>query len=239
MMNKTIYSIRNSVSCFMAFVILSTVSLTTSASQSMHEKIEEGTKKYLLSQLSSFDQDSNVDVAVVKIDERINIPQCPTGFQYNSSADALAQSHISVRVSCGNNDWYLFTSGHVTRTTDIVVTRGAVSPGTVLTSSNLSIAKVDVRKLRFTAFTDVDALVGARVKRRITDGQALQSNMLCFVCKGDRITITAEVAGMKVKTAGIAQQDGVVGDNIKVVNASSQKAIVARVASSDEVVIHL
>ena len=192
MMNKTIYSIRNSVSCFMAFVVLSTVSLTTSASQSMHEKIEEGTKKYLLSQLSSFDQDSNVDVA-----------------------------------------------GHVTRTTDIVVTRGAVSPGTVLTSSNLSIAKVDVRKLRFTAFTDVDALIGARVKRRITDGQALQSNMLCFVCKGDRITITAEVAGMKVKTAGIAQQDGVVGDNIKVVNASSQKAIVARVASSDEVVIHL
>ena len=77
------------------------------------------------------------------------------------------------------------------------------------------------------------------MKRRITDGQALQSNMLCFVCKGDRITITAEVAGMKVKTAGIAQQDGVVGDNIKVVNASSQKAIVARVASSDEVVIHL
>ena len=223
----------------MAFVVLSTVSLNTSASQSMHEKIEEGTKKYLLSQLSGFDQDSNVDVAVVKIDERINIPQCPTGFQYNSSADALAQSHISVRVSCGDNDWYLFTSGHVTRTTDIVVTRGAVSPGTVLTSSNLSIAKVDVRKLRFTAFTDVDALIGARVKRRITDGQALQSNMLCFVCKGDRITITAEVAGMKVKTAGIAQQDGVVGDNIKVVNASSQKAIVARVASSDEVVIHL
>ncbi|WP_338516614.1 flagellar basal body P-ring formation chaperone FlgA [Alteromonas gracilis] len=239
MMNKTNYSISNSVSSFMAFVVLSTVSLATSASQSMHEKIEEGTKKYLLSQLSSHDQDSNVDVAVVKIDERINIPQCPTGFQFNSSADALAQSHISVRVSCGDNDWYLFTSGHVTRTTDIVVTRGAVSPGTVLTSSNLSIAKVDVRKLRFTAFTDVDALIGARVKRRITDGQALQSNMLCFVCKGDRITITAEVAGMKVKTAGIAQQDGVVGDNIKVVNASSQKAIVARVASSDEVVIHL
>ena len=77
------------------------------------------------------------------------------------------------------------------------------------------------------------------MKRRVTDGQAIQSNMLCFVCKGDRITITAEIAGMEVKTAGIAQQDGVVGDNIKVINSSSQKAVIARVASPEEVVIHL
>ena len=127
----------------------------------------------------------------------------------------------------------------MTRTKEIVVTQGAVSPGTVLTSSNLALAKVDIRRLRHTAFTDMDGLIGARMKRRVTDGQAIQSNMLCFVCKGDRITITAEIAGMEVKTAGIAQQDGVVGDNIKVLNASSNRAIIARVASPEEVVIHL
>ncbi|MEL7387972.1 MAG: flagellar basal body P-ring formation chaperone FlgA, partial [Pseudomonadota bacterium] len=178
-------------------------------------------------------------VEVVSIDERITIPECPTGFQYNASDEALSQSYISVRVSCGDNDWYLFTSGQVTRTKEIVVTQGAISPGTVLTSTNLSLAKVDVRRLRYTAFTDISDLVGARMKRRITDGQAIQANMLCFVCKGDRITITAEISGMEVKTAGIAQQDGVVGDNIKVINASSQKAVIARVASPEEVVIHL
>lgn len=239
MMNKIISSISKLVASFVTIVVMGIVPFPSNATQSMHENVEEGTKNYLLSLLSNTAQDASVNVTVMKIDERINIPSCPTGFQYNASPEALAQSHISVRVSCGDNDWYLFTSGQVIRTTEIVVTRGAVSPGTVLTSSNLSMAKVDVRKLRFTAFTDVQSLIGARVKRRITDGQALQTNMLCFVCKGDRITITAEVAGMKVKTAGIAQQDGVVGDNIKVVNASSQKAIIARVASSEEVVIHL
>lgn len=239
MMNKIISSISKLVASFITIVVMGIVPFESNATQSMHENVEEGTKNYLLSLLSNTAQDASVNVTVMKIDERINIPSCPTGFQYNASPEALAQSHISVRVSCNDNNWYLFTSGQVIRTTEIVVTRGAVSPGTVLTSSNLSMAKVDVRKLRFTAFTDVQSLIGARVKRRITDGQALQSNMLCFVCKGDRITITAEVAGMKVKTAGIAQQDGVVGDNIKVVNASSQKAIIARVASSEEVVIHL
>ena len=204
-----------------------------------HERVEEGAKQYLINQLIDTTQDTNIDVDIVKIDDRINIPDCPTGFQYNVSQEALSQSYISVRVSCKNNEWYLFTSGQVTRTKEIVVTQGAISPGTVLTSSNLTLAKVDVRRLRHTAFTDLDSLIGARMKRRITGGQAIQSNMLCFVCKGDRITITAEVAGMEVKTAGIAQQDGVVGDNIKVINASSQKAVIARVASPEEVVIHL
>ena len=220
-------------------VVLSVISISCLAAMTNHVRVEEGAKQYLLSQLTDNAQDTSIDVSIVKIDDRINIPDCPTGFEYNASQEALSQSYISVRVSCRNNEWYLFTSGQVTRTKEIVVTQGAISPGTVLTSSNLSLAKVDVRRLRHTAFTELEALIGARIKRRVTDGQAIQSNMLCFVCKGDRITITAEVAGMEVKTAGIAQQDGVVGDNIKVINASSQKAVIARVASPEEVVIHL
>lgn len=223
----------------LSLTVFSVLSMNCLATQTNHKQVEEGTKQYLITQLTDNTQDTSIDVSIVKIDDRINIPDCPTGFEYNASQEALSQSYISVRVSCRNNEWYLFTSGQVTRTKEIVVTQGAISPGTVLTSSNLSLAKVDVRRLRHTAFTELEALIGARIKRRVTDGQAIQSNMLCFVCKGDRITITAEVAGMEVKTAGIAQQDGVVGDNIKVINASSQKAVIARVASPEEVVIHL
>lgn len=223
----------------LSLTVFSVLPMNCLATQTNHKQVEEGAKQYLITQLADNTQDTSIDVSIVKIDDRINIPDCPTGFEYNASQEALSQSYISVRVSCRNNEWYLFTSGQVTRTKEIVVTQGAISPGTVLTSSNLSLAKVDVRRLRHTAFTELEALIGARIKRRVTDGQAIQSNMLCFVCKGDRITITAEVAGMEVKTAGIAQQDGVVGDNIKVINASSQKAVIARVASPEEVVIHL
>lgn len=223
----------------LSLTVFSVLSTNCLATQTNHKQVEEGAKQYLITQLADNTQDTSIDVSIVKIDDRINIPDCPTGFEYNASQEALSQSYISVRVSCRNNEWYLFTSGQVTRTKEIVVTQGAISPGTVLTSSNLSLAKVDVRRLRHTAFTELEALIGARIKRRVTDGQAIQSNMLCFVCKGDRITITAEIAGMEVKTAGIAQQDGVVGDNIKVINASSQKAVIARVASPEEVVIHL
>ncbi|WP_420935251.1 flagellar basal body P-ring formation chaperone FlgA [Alteromonas sp. A081] len=222
-----------------ALIMSSVVSFSSVAKVSLHRVVENGAKTFLESQLADNSADTNIDVDIVKIDDRINIPECPDGYQYHTSEEALRQSYISVRVSCQNNDWYLFTSGQVSRTKDIVVTYGAVSPGTVLTSSNLKMASVDIKHLRYTTFTNIETLVGARMKRRATNGQAIQENMLCFVCKGDRITISAEVGKMKVKTAGIAQQDGVVGDNIQVLNASSKKTVIARVASVEKVVVQL
>lgn len=207
--------------------------------ESMHSHVHDGVRNYLLSQLNDEHSDTDIDINIVEIDERITIPPCDSGFQFNASSTSLNQSYISVRVSCDNNDWYLFTSAHVSRTKQIVVTSGAISPGTVLTSANLALADVDIRRLRYSAFDNIEDLVGARMKRRIVDGQAVQSNMLCFVCKGDRITISASLSGMAVKTSGIAQQDGVIGDTIKVLNASSRKAIIAEVANAQEVVIHL
>lgn len=222
-----------------ALIMSSAVSFSCVATDSLHRVVENGAKDYLVSQLADNTADTNIDVDMVKIDDRINIPECSEGYQYHTSEEALRQSYISVRVSCQNNDWYLFTSGQVSRTKDIVVTYGAISPGSVLTSSNLKMASVDIKRLRYTTFTNIETLVGARMKRRATNGQAIQANMLCFVCKGDRITISAEVGKMKVKTAGIAQQDGVVGDNIQVLNASSKKTVIARVASVEKVVIQL
>lgn len=222
-----------------AMAISLVLSCSHYALATQHQQVQDGVEAFLLNLLDSDQDDTNINIKIVNIDNRINIPECTEGFQYHISDDALQQSYMTVRVSCGNNDWYLFTSAQVTRTKKIVVTAGAISPGTVLSADNLTFANVDIRRLRHTAFTNIDDLIGARMKRRISDGQAIQSNMLCFVCKGDRITISATLSGMAVKTSGIAQQDGVIGDNIKVINASSQKAIIAEVASAQEVVIHL
>lgn len=128
MMKNTYASLSRTIYSFVTLVAMGLIPISSDASQSMHEKVEEGAKQYLLSQLADNSQDTSTDVSIVKIDDRINIPNCPTGFQYHASPEALAQSYISVRVSCGDNDWYLFTSGQVTRTTEIVVTQGAVSP---------------------------------------------------------------------------------------------------------------
>ncbi|NMH59685.1 flagellar basal body P-ring formation chaperone FlgA [Alteromonas ponticola] len=220
---------------------LMAMAFSTSANEeeSLHKQIEQGARDYLLAAIGDNHGEDNVVVEVASIDDRISIPACPTGFQYHADSESLSQAYISVRVSCNNNQWYVFTNGRITRTRTVVVTAGMVSPGTVLSQENLMLADIDIKWIRHTAYSDLSQLVGARMKHRVRQGQPIQANMLCFVCKGDRITISARTSGMLIKTAGIAQQDGVVGENIRVTNASSQKSVVAQVANTNEVVVSL
>ncbi|WP_245953174.1 flagellar basal body P-ring formation chaperone FlgA [Alteromonas aestuariivivens] len=207
--------------------------------QTRHEHLSQGAQQYLQQAIGTMNEDDKLHIDMVAIDSRISIPDCPTGFQYHVGDEALLQSYLSVRVSCANNDWYLFTNARITRTRSVVVTSGMISPGTLLTSQNLELADIEVNRLRHTAFTNIKDLIGARMKHRVRPGQPIQTNMLCFVCKGDRITISAGTNVMRVKTAGIAQQDGVIGDTIEVINAQSQKSVIAEVASTQEVVVNL
>jgi flagella basal body P-ring formation protein FlgA len=209
---------------------------------SQHEKIALGVEQFITRQLESNQTDEFADnllIDVTPVDSRIKIPDCSLPFEYDVDSATLTQSYLTVRVSCNENNWYLFTTAKVTRTRTIVVTASMISPNTVISAGNVTLAEVDIKQLRHTPYTSVDAVVGARLKYRVREGQPVQSNMLCFVCKGDRITISARAAGMAVKTSGIAQQDGVIGDTIRVENSNSRKTVVAEVASTQEVVVNL
>ena len=207
-----------------------------------HERLTNAVKAFLENRLAptqETDLADNLSVDVTPIDNRINIPQCTMPFSFDVDPSTLQQSYLNVRVSCDSNNWYLFSSAKVTRTRTIVVTASMISPDTVLSASHLSLAEVDIKQLRHTPFTSLKDVIGARLKYRVREGQPVQTNMLCFICKGDRITISANAGAMRVKTTGIARQDGVIGDTIEVVNSSSNKSVIAEVASTQEVVVNL
>lgn len=217
----------------------SSASSATQPQPSNHVQLTQAIESYLSQLISpSFDSE-RIHVAVSPIDKRIKIPACTGGYHLHAEEESLSQPYISVRASCPDTNWYLFASTRVTRTRSIVVTSGILSPGTVLSAQNLTLAEVDVKRLRHTAYTSMDTLIGARIKQRVREGQPVQANMLCFVCKGDRVTIKAQMTGMQVKTSGIASQDGVIGDAIQVMNTNSRKTIIAQVASAQEVIVNL
>lgn len=205
-----------------------------------HEQLAVQVKQHLSQRLSEYSSaNSNVNIEVVPIDNRIKLADCGGPYQFHVKDESLAQSYVNVRVSCPTNEWYLFTSAKLTKTRSVLVTAEMMSPGTLLTAQNMTVAQIEENRLRSTVFESPETLIGARIKRRVRPGQPIQANMLCFICKGDRITIVARGDGMMVKTAGIAMQDGVIGDAIRVQNASSQKSLVAKVAGTQEVVVHL
>ena len=138
-----------------------------------HEVVQRGVKNYLQNQLKDKQSVNQITIDVADIDQRIQIVNCPAGFNFHADENSLSQAYISVRVSCNNNEWYLFANARVLRTQPVVVTASMISPGTVLDIDNLRVAQVETNRLRHTAYHTTDELIGARMKRRVRQGQPI------------------------------------------------------------------
>lgn len=204
----------------------------------MHDLVKETAEIYVY-QNADVENINDVEITIRDVDERVHIPVCPVDLVASSSTQSLQQSNITVKISCPSNGWFYYMSVQVTEMQEVVVVSDTISPGTLLTESNLTIEKIDKRRLRGGTFSDKSEVIGARLKRRTRDGSPVTANMLCFVCKGDAIVITAKLSGLEIKTSGIALQDGNIGDTISVKNRRSKKQIEAQVANVNEVQVHI
>ena len=204
------------------------------------------TKQQLISQAEQFvtgqlnpNGNKTIDVVAMPIDKRVHVPKCNTALIFSSSPEALSQSNVTVKAKCQNNDWYMFMVVKAIETQAVVVLSSAVSPGTLLTANNVHVINMNKKRLRTSTFADINDVVGARIKRRVTAGRPVDPNNLCYVCKGDRVTISAGTSNMRVKTSGVALEDGRMGETIQVKNRRSNKKIHARVSSTGQVEISI
>lgn len=183
--------------------------------------------------------DSEVMITARNIDERVHIPACPVEMQAESTPESLKQANVTVKVFCPSNQWYHYLSVQVLETQDVVILRDNLAPGTLITKDLLETTKMDRKRLRGGTFADIEDVVGARVKRRARAGNPLTQKSVCFVCKGDAIVITASTGGLEIKTTGIAQEDGNIGDYILVKNRKSKKMVSAQVTTVKEVEVQI
>lgn len=203
-----------------------------------HKLVSEAAETYVTQQ-TVVNEGAKVSIKAHPIDKRLKVPFCPLPLEASSSNGTLGQSSVTVKVSCPSNKWFMYTVVKVHEVQTVVVPSSAMSPGSVLTSSNLETVEIDKRRLRGSTFASKEQLIGARLRRRSRPGQPISPNMLCFVCKGDAIVIIAEISGMKIKTTGVAEQDGNIGDTILVKNRRSKKRLDAKVVSVNHVQVHI
>jgi flagella basal body P-ring formation protein FlgA len=224
------------------FASIITASVTASAKiNPVHQRLTESAENYVFASLDriAMGTDSNLTVVANSLDSRIVVPDCVSGFTFLASEESLRQSNITVRASCPDNDWYLYLMVKTMRVQPVVVLTRAVSPGTVLNESSVKIVMMDKNLIRTSTFAKISTVVGARMKKRSRPGQPVVPGQLCFVCKGDSILITANAGGVNIKTSGIAQQDGNLGDTIAVKNSNSQKLVHAQVVDTRQVVVQI
>lgn len=235
---KNLANFKKTLKIVFAASVIATNAVSAQAKPLMHQLVQEVAENFVF-QNAEFDDFNEIEIHTRQLDERVKIPACPVDLVPSSSPQSLKQSNITVKVTCPSNGWFNYVSVTLVELQDVLVVQDTLSPGTILTSNNTKMVKMDKKRLRGGTFADKELVMGARLKRRTREGLPVTSRMLCFVCKGDAIVISARLSGLEIKTSGIAQQDGNIGDTIPVKNKRSKKIIEARVASVNEVTVRI
>ncbi|QBF81769.1 flagellar basal body P-ring formation protein FlgA [Shewanella maritima] len=186
---------------------------------------------------------AKVTITPQNLEGRQQPPRCYEPISANLATDREISRTNTVKISCDSPDlaypWQIYVAVRVAIEYPVVVAKEVLSPKTVLSSSQLTLAYMDQYSLRGEYYSSIDELVGTRVKRKTSQGSPLLKRSLCFVCKGDAISIWAKTDTLQIKTTGEAMRDGNIGDVIKVKNTNSNKQLDAQVIGIGEVEVKM
>lgn len=174
---------------------------------------------------------------VGQLDPRLQLPACdqpPEGFLPKS----MQQSLRTIGVRCASpKSWSIYLPVQLQTFTQVLVSLRELNAGDRLSPADLELSVVDTNQLRGSSFQNADDISGAKVKRRIAQGQAINSKDLCYVCQGDSVNIVAGSASMQILMPGQALSDGFLGQSIRVRNLSSRKEVIGNIEATDRVVV--
>lgn len=170
------------------------------------------------------------------LDSRLSQKQCDQPLDISFAGPVNHQA--TVQVHCKSpRSWQLFVAVKFSQQVDAVLSLRNIALGSLITADMLKQGQTEQRLIRGSLVKSPEMIIGARVKRSLSAGQVVTLQDLCLVCKGDIVTISGLNNGLEVRTAGVAQMDGILGDQIQVTNRQSNRTIVAEVVAVKKVAI--
>ena len=186
---------------------------------------------------------ARVNIIPQSLDTRLRPPLCLPPITAVLASNRAIKRNNTVKVTCNSPQlqypWQIFLSVRVDILYPVVVARETLGPGDLIVRGDVVIKYVEQAVLRGQQFDNINDVVGTRVKRRMAPNQPIFSNNLCFVCKGDTVSIIARSQNFEIKTIGEALHDGNLGDRIRIKNSHSNKSVDARVIDVGEVEVRM
>lgn len=130
--------------------------------------------------------------------------------------------------------------GQAVVTVPALVPTRRLSPGEMIAEADLTPADIPLATLPGSALRLRGELVGKEVQRALTAGRPVAAASVReprAVRRGEQVLIAFSGDGIDLTAPGRALQDGILGDQVRVVNLASNRTITAAVAGSGRVTV--
>lgn len=120
----------------------------------------------------------------------------------------------------------------------IPVVNRRIQPDEILAPSDIEMIDMPWARVHSFAITDYEELVGMQVRRMLSPGRPVHHQSVIepiIIARGEKVTIELQYGALKLTAAGKAISDAHLGQEVRVVNLSSNKTIVA-IAKGDGLV---
>ena len=131
-------------------------------------------------------------------------------------------------------------SGKIAVIRDIVKATRRIKRGETISSEDIILVSEKKTSFKNSLATNPEEIIGKKATRSIMADRPIQRGMFRVppaVLKGDRVVIRAESKSILITASGKALEEGCIGDQIRVMNTSSNKEIVATVSRPSTVVV--
>jgi|GEM_PF-2071152 len=124
---------------------------------------------------------------------------------------------------------------------DVVTLAQPLRRGDILNEDDLSVIRLARNKVPAGAIMDAAEIAGKEARTTLRANAPLTRNDFqrpILVHRGDKVTVTYEMAGMKLTSRAQAMDEGAKGDVIDVMNLASRRIVPATIASRGQVRVH-
>ena len=223
-----------------AFVLLgasSSLAASTEKSWQPTETIAAAAEQYLRGRIGSAARRTTVQAGT--LDPRHRLARCSKPLQafLRRGTEAASRTLVGVRCS-GEKPWKVYVPVNVFVTDDVLVARRTLPRGHVLVADDLRVEPRDVSRLVSGYSSNIEDLVGQRLKSQVIAGKILTPGMLqvdIAVRRGQAVTLTALSGGIRIQMSGKALMDGAINQRIRVENTHSGRVVEGIVRSREHV----
>lgn len=183
---------------------------------------------------------SSIKVSIGRIDPRLRLSACDQPLDFFLPQATRKSGRVTVGVRCASPiSWKLFVPAKVSRYQQAWVLQNTLSPSDNLSRADVKLQNVEINDRRKVPVTELNQLLNASPKKVLTIGTIIYQDNICLVCRGDKVTVTANNEFMSINVEAIAMSDATLGERIQVQNFNSKRFFNATVTGKNQLNINL